>query len=126
MLRDALLAHRDGARVFAGTHSTGAGILGFSDTFVGVLREAGFSDGDAARVLYTVANFTVGHTLEEQAAAAPENGGPAGVEKLRDAVTSGSDYPHLTRALPAFADMDFGRNFEFGLCLLIDGLKARR
>ncbi|MEV8319379.1 TetR/AcrR family transcriptional regulator [Streptomyces sp. NPDC059900] len=125
-LRNALLAHRDGARVFAGTHSTGAGVLGFADTLVGVLREAGFSGDDAARTLYTVANFTVGHTLEEQAATAPENGDPAGPERLRSAVTSGSDYPHLKDTLPALASTDFARNFEFGLSLLIEGLRARR
>ncbi len=67
----ALLAHRDGARVFAGTHSTGPNTLGFADSLVGVLRETGFDDGEAARALYSVTNFTVGRTLEEQAASTP-------------------------------------------------------
>ncbi|MEU6841774.1 TetR/AcrR family transcriptional regulator [Streptomyces sp. NPDC046716] len=124
-LRKALLARRDGARVFAGTHSTGVGVLGFAEALVGILREAGFSDDDAALSLYTVANFTVGHTLEEQAATDPENGGTTGVEKLRNAVTSGSDYPHLNRALSALTSPDFDRNFAFGLDLLVEGLKAR-
>lgn len=75
-LRAALLAHRDGARVFAGTHATGPNTLRFADGLVGVLREAGFGDGDAARALYSVANFTVGHTLEEQAALTPGAVGP--------------------------------------------------
>lgn len=76
-LRAALLAHRDGARVFAGTHATGPNTLRFADGLVGVLREAGFGDGDAARALYSVANFTVGHTLEEQAALTPGAVGPS-------------------------------------------------
>lgn len=75
-LRTALLAHRDGARVFAGTHSTGPNTLGFADSLVGVLREAGFDDGEAARALYSVTTFTVGHTLEEQATLRPGDGPP--------------------------------------------------
>ncbi|WP_438289688.1 TetR/AcrR family transcriptional regulator [Streptomyces sp. HUAS TT7] len=123
-LRTALLAHRDGARLFAGTHSTGANTLGFSDVAVGVLRGAGFRDEDAARALFTVANFTVGHTLEEQAALQPGGAEPAGAGVLRDAVAAG-DYPHLEATLPTLTSPDFTHLFEFGLDLLIKGLKAR-
>ncbi|OKH99809.1 transcriptional regulator [Streptomyces sp. CB02923] len=185
--RAALLAHRDGARVYAGTHSTGANTLGFAEALVGVLRDAGFADDAAARALYTVVNFTVGHTLEEQAAlqgqgeqvalqgdggktgqpgqsgqpggteasVAPEGaetteapgahkapgapgtpgaprtpahtGAPGGSESpgvLRDAVTAGA-YPHLGAALPTLTSTDFTRLFEYGLDLLVEGLRAR-
>lgn len=123
-LRTALLAHRDGARVFAGTHSTGTHTLHFADTVIGVLREAGFDDADAARALMTVANFTVGHTLEEQAAARePGTEAPADPGRLADAVTAGS-YPHLTATLPVLSSTDFTAHFEFGLRLLINGLRT--
>ncbi|MER5972156.1 TetR/AcrR family transcriptional regulator [Streptomyces sp. NPDC002055] len=123
-MRTALLSHRDGARVFAGTHSNGENTLGFADALVGVLRDAGFPDDDAALALYTVANYTVGHTLEEQAARQPGNGGPADPGVLRDAVTAGA-YPHLSATLPTLTDQDFTRLFEFGLGLLVAGLRAR-
>ncbi|MEU7156486.1 TetR/AcrR family transcriptional regulator [Streptomyces chrestomyceticus] len=122
--REALLAHRDGARVFAGTHATGASVLGFADAFVGVLREAGFADDAAARALYTVVNYTVGHTLEEQAALQAQDGAPEDASVLRDAVTAGT-YPHLSATLPTLASTDFTGLFEFGLDLLIEGLRAR-
>ncbi|WP_433573589.1 TetR/AcrR family transcriptional regulator [Streptomyces sp. CA-251247] len=123
-LRTALLAHRDGARVFAGTHSTGTHTLHFADTVIGVLREAGFDDADAARALMAVANFTVGHTLEEQAAARePGTEAPADPGRLADAVTAGS-YPHLTATLPVLSSTDFTAHFEFGLRLLINGLRT--
>ncbi|MEU5736664.1 MULTISPECIES: TetR/AcrR family transcriptional regulator [Streptomyces] len=125
-LRTALLAHRDGARVYAGTHSTGPNTLGFADSLIGVLRAAGFSDGEAARALYTVANFTVGHTLEEQAALRPENGGPTNAGALRDAVVEAGTYPHLAATLPVLTSTDFTAHFEFGLRLLLDGLRAVR
>ncbi|GGV66360.1 TetR family transcriptional regulator [Streptomyces longisporoflavus] len=124
-LRTALLAHRDGARVFAGTHSTGPNTLGFADSLVGVLREAGFGDSEAARALYAVANFTVGHTLEEQAALRPGNGRPADAGDLREAVTAGA-YPHLAATLPVLTSTDVTAHFEFGLRLLLDGLRAVR
>lgn len=124
-MREALLAHRDGARVFAGTHSTGENVLGFADTFVGTMREAGFPDDDAVRALYTVANFTVGHTLEEQAALRPEDDGPADADALADTVSNGP-YPHLRADLPTLTSTDFPHLFEFGLDLLIGGLAARR
>ncbi|MDJ1134238.1 TetR/AcrR family transcriptional regulator [Streptomyces iconiensis] len=124
-MRTALLARRDGARVFAGTHSTGENILGFADTVVGVMRAAGFPDDDAARALYTVANFTVGHTLEEQAALQRGDAGPADPGVLADTVAAGK-YPHLQAGLPTLTSTDFTRLFEFGLDLLIEGLRARR
>ncbi|MFG2195953.1 TetR/AcrR family transcriptional regulator [Streptomyces sp. NPDC048639] len=122
-LRTALLARRDGARVFAGTHSTGVNTLGFAEAVTGVLREAGFGDEGAARALMTVAGFTVGHTLEEQAAVQPGNEDSADPERLRRAVASGS-FPHLTASLPTLTSTDFTGHFEFGLRLLVQGLRA--
>ncbi|OKI44537.1 transcriptional regulator [Streptomyces sp. CB03578] len=137
-MRTALLAHRDGARVYAGTHSTGANTLGFAEALVGVLREAGFRDEDAARAVLAVVNFTVGHTLEEQAAlqpgdsaaaeagpaeAGPAEAGPADPDRLRRAVAA-QDFPHLTAALPVLTSTDFAAHFAFGLNLLVQGLRA--
>nr|WSW47604.1 TetR/AcrR family transcriptional regulator [Streptomyces sp. NBC_01001] len=122
-MRTALLAHRDGARVYAGTHSTGPNTLGFAETLIGVLREAGFGHEDAARTALTVVHFTVGHTLEEQAALQPGDQGPADPEQLREAVTA-ARFPHLTAALPVLTSTDFTAHFEFGLGLLVQGLRA--
>nr|WP_168720814.1 TetR/AcrR family transcriptional regulator [Streptomyces sp. SAT1] len=124
-LRQALLAHRDGARVFAGTHSTGPGTLGFAESCTGVLRDAGFSDADAARAVLAVVRLTVGHTLEEQAALRTEDGSPADAEVLREAVSAGG-YPHLTAVLPTLTEPDQAPHFEFGLALLTAGLETLR
>ncbi|WP_449485929.1 TetR/AcrR family transcriptional regulator [Streptomyces avidinii] len=124
-LRQALLAHRDGARVFAGTHSTGPGTLGFAEACAGVLRDAGFADADAGRALMAVVHFTLGHTLEEQAALRPGGGSPADPDVLREAVSSGG-YPHLTAALPTLTEADYAPHFEFGLALLVAGLETLR
>lgn len=129
-LRGALLSYRDGARVFAGTYATGASVLGFADTVVGVLRGAGFGDEEAARALLAVANFTVGHTLEEQAARQPADGPgaperSADPERLRRAVAEG-EFEQLAAVLPTLTESDFTTHFAFGLHLLVEGLRAVR
>lgn len=125
-MRRALLAHRDGARVFGGTHSVGPHTLAFAESVLGVLREAGFKDEDAARTLMTMVNFTLGHTLEEQAVTAPlENGTPEDPDRLRSAVLAGS-YPHLAATLPVLTSTDFDAHFEFALDVHIEGLRRLR
>ncbi|MER5774313.1 TetR/AcrR family transcriptional regulator C-terminal domain-containing protein [Streptomyces sp. NPDC002039] len=121
-LRAALLARRDGARVHAGTHPTGPNTLGFAESVVSVLIGAGFAEADAARALWAMTDFTLGHTLEEQAALDPD--GPADPARLREAATAEA-YPYLARALPVVTSTDFTARFEFGLDLLITGLSAR-
>lgn len=124
-LRSALLARRDGARVHAGTHPTGPHTLGFAESVVAVLREAGFGDEVAARTLPALADYTVGHTLEEQAASAGHGSdGPADPGRLRGAVADGGAHPHLAAVLPVFTSTDFEARFEFGLRLLIEGLRT--
>ncbi|MEU0505977.1 TetR/AcrR family transcriptional regulator [Nocardia sp. NPDC005998] len=120
-LRAALLRYRDGARVFAGTHPTGAHTLGFTDTLIGVLRSAGFPNADAARAALTVVHYTLGHTLEEQAV----NADPADAVRLTEALASGR-FEHLTAAESVLTDPDFTIHFEFGLQLLISALSGQR
>ncbi|WP_030767804.1 MULTISPECIES: TetR/AcrR family transcriptional regulator [unclassified Streptomyces] len=124
-MRTALLARRDGARVYAGTHATGPHTLGFAEAVVGVLRTAGFGEQDAARSLMAVVHLTVGHTLEEQAAMrqSSEGGGAADPERLRLAAEP-DRYPQLAAVLPTLTNGDFAAHFDFGLSLLLRGLRA--
>ncbi|MFD5416137.1 TetR/AcrR family transcriptional regulator [Streptomyces nojiriensis] len=123
-MRTALLARRDGARVYAGTHATGPHTLGFAEAVVGVLRTAGFGEEDAARALMAVAHFTIGHTLEEQAALLPPVGdGVADPERLRRAAEP-ERYPQLAAVVPTLTSGDFAAHFDFGLSLLLHGLRA--
>ncbi|MFG1606654.1 TetR/AcrR family transcriptional regulator C-terminal domain-containing protein [Actinoplanes sp. NPDC049265] len=134
-LRAALLAHRDGARVYAGTHSIGPHTLGFADAMVGALGDFGHGPDDAARAAYALIHFTVGHTLEEQAildAAAYDvidedavddvAAAPAGVERLRQALEP-QRYPHLAAAASALTTADYGSHFDYGLAVFVRGLR---
>lgn len=97
--RRALLTHRDGARLHAGTNPQGAD---FSRAVrkVEFLVSAGLSEHDARLAMLTTSHFTVGSVLEEQAGAAAGDGED----------DHGPD--------PAAV-------FDAGLALIIDGLAQR-
>jgi TetR/AcrR family tetracycline transcriptional repressor len=118
-LRASLLAHRDGARVYAGTRSTGPNTLGFAETAVAALIKADFTPADAVRAMFSIVHFTVGHTLEEQAAAHDL----ADVTPLQSALDP-ETYPALAAARAALTDPGFATHFEFGLSALISGLRT--
>ncbi|MGW4486723.1 TetR/AcrR family transcriptional regulator C-terminal domain-containing protein [Amycolatopsis sp. NPDC004368] len=64
-LRDALLAYRDGAKVFAGTFLTDTSVIGPFPLQVRV--DAGLDPVRAARAHFAVYSFVIGFTIEEQA-----------------------------------------------------------
>jgi TetR/AcrR family tetracycline transcriptional repressor len=84
--------------------------LDFAETAMASLIEAGFAPGDAAHAMFAIVHFTVGHTLEEQAAV----GDPADVSRLRAALGSGA-HPAWATAGAALTDPGFAAHFEFGL-----------
>ncbi|SEP51774.1 TetR/AcrR family transcriptional regulator C-terminal domain-containing protein [Amycolatopsis saalfeldensis] len=98
--RRALLAHRDGARLHAGTRPRGAD-LSRALHKVDFLIAAGLPERDAQMAMLTTGHFTVGSVLEEQAGGAP------GAEA--------AEHPHPD---PASA-------FDAGLELIVDGVAQR-
>ncbi|WP_438022742.1 TetR/AcrR family transcriptional regulator C-terminal domain-containing protein [Sorangium sp. So ce233] len=124
-LRRALLAHRDGARVFAGTYVAQDNTLRVSDALVGALRDGGLSPRAAAWGCWSIVYYVIGFTLEEQALAVHPGADPgkADPERFREAVERGA-YPHLTAVLPHLAGTDHEARFRYGLQLLLRGLEA--
>ncbi len=124
-LRRALLAHRDGARIFAGVFFPLPNALAYGDTMIGLLRTAGHSARDAAWAVDTLTYYVVGHTIEEQLAAdLPDNGNPA-LDQLNDAVTA-EQYPNLAAAIEHIPAPHPPEHFDYGLRLLINGLRAEK
>lgn len=116
--RAALLAHRDGARIVAGTYAAGEHTLRAAEAFVACLLDAGLTERDAAWVYWSIVYFTLGLTQEEQDA--PGAVGPT----LQDTVTA-STYPALSRTLPHLDIGSFHERFEFGLDLIVGSLQSR-
>lgn len=96
--RRALLAHRDGARLHAGTRPSAESLDRLRAKFA-FLTGSGLPEDDARMAMLAASRFTVGSALEEQS----DLGAP-----------SPEDVPAI----------DHARAFEAGLALIADGLAA--
>jgi len=101
--------------------NTPAGVA-FINGVIGILREAGFSDRDAARYFREIGYYLTGAALDETAGYAQ---GPSAAEPVSNA-TIAADYPHLAAAAPYFQPGQFQATFETGLEMLLDGVRRAR
>jgi TetR/AcrR family transcriptional regulator, tetracycline repressor protein len=67
--RRALLAHRDGARVFSGTYLTDAGVLEAQERGLAKMTGEGFTLANVVRAYSLIYSFTIGFCIEEQSVA---------------------------------------------------------
>ncbi|HEY2062884.1 MAG TPA: TetR/AcrR family transcriptional regulator C-terminal domain-containing protein [Amycolatopsis sp.] len=117
--RAALLAHRDGGRVVAGTFTSGPGTLGTADALIGALTGLGLDDRQADWTCWTIVYFAIGLVVEEQGSAESPKlhlESPATLER----------YPHLRRVLLSEANDRFDDRFAFGLDLILTSASAPR
>ncbi|WP_394835580.1 TetR/AcrR family transcriptional regulator C-terminal domain-containing protein [Pendulispora rubella] len=115
-LRRALLAHRDGGRVFAGTFVPEPNTLALGEVLLGALRDAGLGKKEAAWSCSSLVDFVIGFVVEEQAA--------QGIEP--DLLTSQLDrekYPNVAAVKGPFTSQDFDARMKFGVNLLLDGIE---
>ncbi|MCX4764548.1 TetR/AcrR family transcriptional regulator C-terminal domain-containing protein [Streptomyces sp. NBC_01275] len=122
-LRRALLAYRDGARVYSGSRFTGTDHAVQMEETLRLFTAAGFSLARAVRAAATSYAYTVGFVIEEQ-----------GVQPLPDERREGFDVAERARLLADFplsamagAEIfeDYDRQFEEGLEIVISGIGAR-
>lgn len=113
--RNAMLAHRDGARVVAGHLSMGTGTLEAAEQGLALMRAAGVPLTLAAYFGDTITSYVTGFVLQEQATAPAPSGPLPEIEPTR--------FPHLAQwqaTKPATRDDAFAT----GLSLIIRGLQA--
>jgi TetR/AcrR family tetracycline transcriptional repressor len=125
---DALIATRDAPRVLAGNRPSPEAFPDI-ERVLGVLVAAGMTPGDAQQALFAIGAYVIGSATEWQAEAdrtatqpLPD---PADEElnRFRAEVLSGQ--PLLLQAIGDRLGRSHSSSFEFGLDLLIDGLRAR-
>ncbi|QDI69409.1 TetR family transcriptional regulator [Streptomyces calvus] len=122
-LRTALLAYRDGAKVFSGSRFTGIEHAEQMEDSLRLLTAAGFTLAQATRALNTTYLYTLGFVTEEQGVQ-PLPGERREGYDLDERARAMADFPLAARAgAEIFADYD--RHFEEGLDLLIAGIEAR-
>ena len=115
-LRRALLAHRDGARVVAGTYVLEPNTVRGGEQAMRILTDAGFPLDRAGWVLFAVMYYVLGHTIEEQAQLAQ------GDWEQRGAELTGTE---LGRAMDEVVKADPEERFAYGLELFLDGVRLR-
>jgi TetR/AcrR family tetracycline transcriptional repressor len=105
--RRALLAHRDGAAVVAGTYAAEPATLALAEALVSALLDGGLSEREAAWTSWSIVYLTLGLTQEEQALPGREQDLDVG------------ERPGLRRVLPYLASGSFDDRFEYGVALLL-------
>ncbi|MFF3737571.1 TetR/AcrR family transcriptional regulator C-terminal domain-containing protein [Streptomyces sp. NPDC002566] len=126
-LRQAMLSHRDGARVLAGTYVNHPAVHRAVELNLRTLRDAGFTLSEAARGFPAVLHYTIGHTIEEQAHtdAAYGDDNPYAPERLAGMIDA-ERFPLTAQASSDLLGMDGDVGFESGLRILVLGLRAAR
>ncbi len=123
-MRHALLARRNGARVFAGTYVVSENTLRVAEAMIGPLRDAGMPSRRATWSAFSIVYFVLGFVIEEQGAAdVPQAGGPDGRRGAFEALAAGR-FPHLMASMADVFDLDWNARFEVGLDLLVAGCAA--
>ncbi|MFD0904393.1 TetR/AcrR family transcriptional regulator C-terminal domain-containing protein [Actinomadura sediminis] len=115
-MREVLLAQRDGARIVGGNYAGKEPTLTLAERTLEAMREAGFPLETAIWAGTTVACYVVGEVLEQQG----YRDGDA--ERLSASAVPGA-YPNLA-ALPVDRFLDFDGRFEFGLRMIVTGLRG--
>ncbi|MFI6700803.1 TetR/AcrR family transcriptional regulator C-terminal domain-containing protein [Streptomyces sp. NPDC050509] len=115
--RRALLAHRDGAAIVAGTYAAEPATLCSAEALVAALRAGGLGEREAAWACFTLVYYVLGLTQEEQAA--PDEVG----DRLARVLATG-EYPELSRGAPHLTEATFDERFDYGLELILGSLRA--
>ncbi len=120
--RAALLAHRDGARVVAGTFVNEPNTNAAGSVAVDVLCAAGIPVHKAGWIAFAAMYYVLGHTIEEQAQRELARQG----HDWQTRVARTTQYDSLyTQALSSVIAADPSERFAYGLQLLIDGIRQQ-
>lgn len=106
--RRALLAHRDGAAVVAGTYAAEPATLDVAEALVAALLDGGLSNRKAAWTCWSLIYFILGLCQEEQALP---------VRSIGDLAVG--QRPALQRVLAFLTEESFDERFEYGVAKLL-------
>jgi len=124
--RSVLIAHPHVLPLLAGSRSPVANPDAMlpMETALRALREAGLSDRDAVQAFHAIGGYIFGFVLMEsgQVFGTPGGGGAPGAPMVD---LPADQLPCVTACLPYLLDCNFDEQFEFGLDLMIEGLRAK-
>jgi AcrR family transcriptional regulator len=95
------------------------------DAALGVLRQAGLSDRQAAQAFNALGSYILGFVMMEQGLMLGTDEEHAQQHQLVIEALQGAGMPNALACLPYFADCSTDEQFDFGLDLMIRGLRSR-
>ncbi|MDR6673218.1 TetR/AcrR family transcriptional regulator C-terminal domain-containing protein [Xanthomonas sp. 1678] len=119
-LRHGFKAHRDGARVYAGTYLASENVLRLGESMIKALAEAGAPVDFAATAAMDLAYYVMGFVIEEQAV--PDYRHLEDVGKAFLALSQ-ARFPYCWQARHLLTEPDFERRFDQGVGLMLDGIE---
>lgn len=115
------LRYRDGGRVLSGAHTPAPELYRMLETVLRVLTEAGFSAREGLRAITTLISFVSGFVIEEQALQAIAE------RRLAEDRPDPLLFPLLSSGNSSTLDSSISdETFEYGLKLLLDGMRVAR
>lgn len=120
--RAALLAHRDGARLFAGTFVSAPHSNALGATAIALLSSVGIPLERAGWIAFATMYYVLGHTIEEQEQRLLAARGDPWEARVRRAPP---EDPGFARALDAVVSADPAERFAYGLELMLDGVRCQ-
>lgn len=122
--RRALLAHRDGARVFSGTFLTDAAVLRSQEDGLAWMQGQGFPVRATTEGFAILTSFVIGHCIEEQARAqAPDD---RYALAARDERVGAAEHPLVAASGEVMAHGDADARFERMLGIVLEGIATTR
>ncbi|ENR5393006.1 TetR/AcrR family transcriptional regulator C-terminal domain-containing protein [Providencia rettgeri] len=121
-LRNALLQHRDGARVFAGTYVISNNVLRINNALIKTFMQTGISAEKAASCTMTVFYFILGCCIEQQASTFSADSDLINKESEFNQLSK-DKYPYTWEAKEMLFANNYDVRFADGLQLIIKGLK---
>ena len=123
-IRRAMLKHRDGARVFAGSNGVTDNVMRVGNALIAALADAGADSRLSAWGAFSVLYYVLGFVMEEQALG-PENGIDMKARQAAFVALASTGYPHAHDAADDIFNRNFDQRFALGLDLLIRGFKSK-
>ena len=120
-VQSALMAHRDGGRLSAGTFVAQPNTLRIGERYVEALRDAGLPEELWATTAFTLTYYILGHTIEEQAR---QELIAAGTWSQQLTELANAPYPLIAGSAADLERLDSTTRFRLGLSLIIDGIRA--
>jgi AcrR family transcriptional regulator len=126
--RRLLGAHPDLMRLFAETHGPdpqSTESLRPTEFALRLFREVGLSDRDAVQAFHAFGGYIQGFVMMEGGSIRAKDHGDGFAASAFEAGISPEEFPALTAAHRYFAECDADEQFEFGLDLMLRGLRSR-